>query len=110
MTEEERKAEYMRKYRAEHREEINANARYWKSHNKEKVNEYQRRYKQTLEGREKNRMASKAYYDRNKNDPEFMAKKRANAQRWIENNRERFNAYQRERYHRKKLAERAVEA
>ena len=51
MTKEERAA-YMKKYRAEHREEIRANNRYWKAHNKDRVRE-----------------TAKKCYERRKDDP-----------------------------------------
>ena len=44
----------------------------------------------------------KKYYQERKNDPEFMAKQREKKLRWQKNNREKVNAYMRERYHKLK--------
>ena len=94
MTKEERK-EYMKKYRQEHREQINANRRYWAAQNLERYREY-------------NRRNSKAYYERHKDDPEFKAKCKESSKRWVENNRDRWNAYQTERYKRKAIEQQEV--
>jgi hypothetical protein len=93
MTKEERR-EYMRNYRAENREQINANKRYWLKRNPEKVK---------AQAKKDNAKA----YEKCKNDPERMAKRREATKRWQENNRDKWNAYCRERYHKKKLAERS---
>ena len=88
------RAEYMKKYRAENREQINANKRYWLKRNPEKVK---------AQAKKDNAKA----YEKHKDNPEFKAKNIANSMRWQKENRERVNAYQRERYRRKKLAERS---
>ena len=82
-------AEYQKKYREEHREQINANKRYWYKRNRDKVREYQREY-----------------HKKRKDEPEYKAKRKESVKRYRENNRDKFNASCRERYHRKKLEER----
>lgn len=62
MTKEEM-AEYQRRYWAENRDRLNANARYRFHHNEEV--------------REKNRVKARKYYQDHKHDPEFMAKRYA---------------------------------
>lgn len=81
MTKEERAA-YMRKWHAEHREQINANRRYNYAHNPEI--------------KEKEKAWHKAWREKHKNDPEYKAKMRENTKRWRENNREYWNAYVRD--------------
>lgn len=83
MTKEER-AEYQKRYVAEHREEINANARY--------------RYKKNPEVMDKQHKRMKAYYEKHKNDPEYKAKQKERYKRWHEKNREQINAKKREYY------------
>lgn len=87
-------AEYQRKYVAEHREEINANARY--------------RYKKNPEVMDKQHKRMKAYYEKHKNDPEYKARVLENVKRYREKNRERIKAYQRERYRARKENERKI--
>ena len=87
-------AEYHKKYREEHREQINANKRYWYKRNPEKAKAQAKRDN------------AKAYA-KHKNDPERMAKRRESTKRWREKNRDKWNAYCREYYNRKKLAERS---
>lgn len=89
MTKEER-AEYHKKYREEHREQINANQRYWRKHNPEKVKK---------QAKKDNAKA----YEKRKNDPEFKAMQNQRWKKWYDNNRDKFNAYCRERYHQKKF-------
>ena len=76
MTKEERKA-YMKKWHADHAEE-------------------ERKYRE--EHREQIRLTNKLYYTRNKERIDERHRK------WVENNRERNKAYQREYYHKRKLA------
>jgi hypothetical protein len=114
MTKEE-KAAYMKKYREEHLEEINANRRYWYRQNKERVKQYNKTYyeahrttpprpKRTWdETRDAHRVVCKKYYEKNKNDPEFKAMLRASQAKWLEKNRDKWNAYLREYRKRKKL-------
>lgn len=83
MTKEER-AEYMKRYREEHREQTNANQRYYRNQNKERTRELARNY-----------------YHRHKDDPEFMRRRREAVNRWMDKNRDEWNARQRE-YQRKK--------
>lgn len=87
-------AEYQKKYREEHRAQINANKRYWRKHNPEKAK---------VQAKKDNAKA----YEKCKNDPKYKAKRNEYAKRWRENNRDKWNAYCRERYHKKKLAERS---
>ncbi len=94
MTKEERKV-YMKKYRQEHREQINANRRYWAAQNIERYREY-------------NRRNAHAYYEKHKDDPEFKAKLKEASKKWVEKNRERNRAYQRERYRQKAIEQREV--
>lgn len=42
---------------------------------------------------EKTREYHKRYYEEHKNDPGYKAKQAANHKRWVENNRDRWNAY-----------------
>lgn len=87
------RAEYMKNYRAENRDQINANKRYWLKHNPEKVKAQAKK-------------DNKKFYEKHKNDPKYKARNAESTKRWRENNRDKWNAYCRERYHRKKLAER----
>lgn len=73
----EEKAAYMKKYREEHLEEIKANRRYWYRQNKERVKQY-----------------NKTYYETH--GATCQAK-------WLEKNRDKWNAYMREYRKRKKL-------
>ena len=104
MTKEER-AEYMKKYRKEHREELNANRRYYYKRNKEKIKEQNkpsnRVYRESH--REELKAYSKAYYASHKDDPEFKKKAYESEKRSIEKNREKWNAYYREYRKRKAL-------
>jgi hypothetical protein len=85
----EKRAEYMKKYRQEHREELNASNRY--------------RYRLNLEReRAKSRANGKIFYDRHKDDVEFKRKKNEVTKKWLANNRERRNAIQRAYYARKR--------
>lgn len=93
MTPEEKKA-YAKAYREEHREQIVANQRYWRKHNPEKVK---------AQAKKDNAKA----YEKHKNDPEYKAKRNDAVKRWQKNNRDKWNAYCREYYKRKKLAERS---
>lgn len=104
MTPEER-SEYMKRYRAEHREELNANRRYYyKKHKKQIIAQnYKSGKKWRAANQERLKQYRKKYYEEHKNDPEFMKRRNASSQRWIEKNREKFNAYQRE-YRRKRRA------
>ena len=99
------RAEYMRKWRKEH---------------KEHINEYMREYyiKSVLNGTlkyyppkpEKAREYSRAYYQRHKEDinkDEQYKKLRAEtSKRWIANNRDKWNKYQRE--YKRKMREKAL--
>jgi hypothetical protein len=102
MTKEE-KAEYQKKYRAEHLEEIKASRRYYYQQNREKLRSYQKQYRELH--KEGFRERQKAYYERHKDDPEFKKKNYENYKFWAESNREKINAKQRERYRKRKLAE-----
>ena len=79
MTNEERAA-YMKKYRQEHKEQIKANQEYYRAQNPDLVNAYSRKYHNT-----------------HKDDPEYKRKKKENFYKWLEKNRDKYNAYQRER-------------
>ena len=72
----EERAAYMKKYREEHREELNANRRYNRQRHPERA-----------------KAVSKAYYERHKNDPEYKKRAKENTKRWIANNRDYWNAY-----------------
>lgn len=79
----EQRAEYMKRYRQENRERINANQRYW--------------YRIHLEQeRERSRADSKTYYDKHKDEDTFKQRRYAAVKKWIANNREKYNDYQRE--------------
>lgn len=87
----EERAEYMKKYRQEHREELNASRRYW--------------YRLNLEReRARSRANGKIFYERHKDDAEFKRKKNEVSKKWEANNRERRNALQRKYYAKKKGA------
>lgn len=100
MTKEER-AEYMRKYRAEHREEIKACRRehYIKSILNGTLKDYPK-------DPEKVREYNKAYYQRHKQEirEKYKEARKEATKRWIENNRDKWNAYQRE-YQRNRRAD-----
>lgn len=99
------RAEYMKKWREENKEQIKANRRYYYQHHKEKILEQNNpsgiAYR-NLHREEINTKAKEWYYS-HKNDPEFKKKAYANTKRWIENNRDKWNAYYRE-YKRKRKA------
>lgn len=76
MTKEERR-EYQRRYYIEHRDKINANARY-RFHHNEKI-------------REKNRAKARKYYQDHKHDPEFMAKRYASMAKYQKKLKEKKN-------------------
>lgn len=85
----EERAEYMKRYRQEHREELNASKRYW--------------YRLNLEReRERSRANAKIFYETHKDNTEFKQKRCENVKNWIANNRERHNANQRKCYARKR--------
>lgn len=84
----EERAEYMKRYRQEHREELNASKRY--------------RYRLNLEReRARSRANAKIFYENHKNDAEFKRKRNENVKKWEAKNRERRNALQRAYYARK---------
>ena len=56
----EHRAEYMKRYRAENKEQIRANKRYWLDRHREENRQYQR-----------------DRYQNNKDDPEYMARMQA---------------------------------
>ena len=58
--------------------------------------------KLTEEQRIDHRERNKRYRERHKNDPEYKAKRKAHHQKWLEKNREKWNAYMRERSKTKK--------
>jgi hypothetical protein len=89
----EERAEYNKRYREENREKINANMRYWRKHNPEKVKEYAKKN-------------NKSQYEKHKDNPKYKAMIRENYNRWRNNHRAEYNAYQRE--YRRKLAERGA--
>lgn len=97
----EERAEYMKKYREEHRDQLNANKRYWYKQNRERLVKKQREA-YTGEKREKHLVYIRAYYEKHKDDPEYKARNRENQRRWQEKNSERLNAYKREQYRAKK--------
>jgi hypothetical protein len=67
----EQRAEYMKRYREEHQDQIKANKRYWHKKHPNKSNEY-----------------FKKYYEAHKNEPEFKAKRKEAQKRWRENHRD----------------------
>lgn len=77
------RAEYMKRYRQENRELINASKRYWRRLNREKE-------------RARARVNFKNYYDRHKDEDTFKQKQYDAFKKWVANNREKYNAYQRE--------------
>ena len=84
------RAEYMKKYREKNREQINANKRYWLKRHPERASE-----------------DSRKYYEKHKGDPKYKAQRNEAYKRWRDNHRDEWNAYQREYYRLKKLAERS---
>lgn len=69
-----------------------------------------KRYRATEKGRQNNRKKAKAYYDRHKTDPEWVAHKRSLQREWNRKNREHRLAYERERRARKRAEKKAKEA
>lgn len=82
----EKHREYMRNYRREHRDEINANARLRYRRDPERYRNYWRKT-----------------YEQAKDTPEYKLKNRTYQKAWREKNREKYNTYQREYYRRKAL-------
>ena len=68
------------------------------------------RYRATEKGRMNKRKNAKAYYDRHKDDPEWMAHKRALQREWNTKNREHRLEYERERRAMKRAEKKAMEA
>lgn len=103
----EERAEYMRKWREEHREEIRASRRYYYKRNREKVLAANRPSNIAYRNlhREELNAKQRAYYAAHKDDPVFKRKAYENTKRWIENNRDKWNERQREYKKRKALAE-----
>ena len=97
----EERAEYMKKYLEEHREQIKANRRYWHEHNRERVKRVNKAYKDAHQ--DEMREYLKKYYEVHKNDPDFKDKQKRWHDKWIENNRDKWNAYCREYRKRKAL-------
>ena len=85
--------EYQKKYREEHNAELAEKRRQYYQKNREKEREYNAK----PERREKARECARRYYERHKNDPEYIANDRANHAKWQRENKDRINAYQRER-------------
>lgn len=85
MTKEER-AEYMKKWRADHREQ---------------VNEYRREYYKFEKGR---KAPSSVYHELHKHEPEYKRKNCVRVARWQKKHREQWNAYMRE-YRKRKAIE-----
>ena len=79
----EEKREYFRKYREEHRDELNAYRR--------------NRYSSEPDYKAKKAVECKAWYEKHKNDPEFIAKRKAYHDKWLNENRDKWNTYNRER-------------
>ena len=85
----EQRAEYMKKYRQENREQLNASRRYW--------------YRLNLEReRARSRACYKSYYEKHKDEADFKQKRYKVVKNWIANNREHYNAKQRKKYYAKK--------
>lgn len=85
----EERAEYMKQYRKEHREELNASKRYW--------------YRLNLtRERARSRANGKIYYEKHKDDADFKQRNYANYKRWVANNRLHNNEYQRKYLARKR--------
>lgn len=97
------KAEYAKKYNEEHQEQIKANRRYWYEHNRERVKRVNKAYRDSHP--DKVRECIKKYYEAHKNDPDFKEKQKQYNKKWLDNNREKYNAYQREYRKRKAFEE-----
>ena len=96
-TKEERVA-YMKAYRKEHREEIREyNRRYRIKHF------WDRKYYPV--DPEIQRQRFKAYYKKHKHEEAFKQRNKENQAQWRERNREKFNAYHREYYRKRKALE-----
>jgi hypothetical protein len=93
------RAEYMKKYREEHREQLKANRRYYYQRNKKNI------LQPNPKAAEENNVRVKRHYHSHKHDPEFKKKRNERVKRWIDNNRDRWNAYQREYYRKRKALE-----
>lgn len=88
MTKEEH-SEYMRRYRIENRDQINAYRREHYKKNKEKILERQKKFEIT--------------HPTYRKTPEYKAKNAACHKKWVQENREHLRVYQREWYRKKKL-------
>lgn len=95
-------AERNKKYYAEHCEEIKAHRREYYQNNKEKELSANRERRKAHP--EYSRKYAKEYYANNKDDPEFKRKQAENHAKWRKENREKWNAYRREYYRKKKEA------
>jgi hypothetical protein len=68
------------------------------------------KYETEEERLEARRRSAKAYYERNKHNPEYLEKKRISQVNYCQNNRETMNEKSKEYYHRKKeYRERKIE-
>ena len=93
------RTEYMRKWRAEHREEMRE---YYKQYRIKHFWDI-KYYKSPPE---KRKIYNKTYYEKHKNDEEFKKRSRECYKRWREKNRDKWNAYQREQKAKKRAEER----
>ena len=91
----EKRADYMKKWREENREQISANRKYYYLQNREhelaRQNEYRKEHPEVYNNWvDKNRDRVRAYQrEYNRSHPEIH-------ENWLSNNRERWNEYQRE--------------
>lgn len=95
MTEKER--EYFKKYREEHKAELSEYSKQYYRKNKEKEKARRKQYYSNPENREKRREQARLRYQRLKNDAEYIARNRANHAKWQRENKDKVNAYHRER-------------
>ena len=104
MTKEER-AEYMKKYRAEHKEEIYITRKRWSMKNQERIDKAQKEYAEAHreEIRAYHKAYRKDYYNKHKDDADFKENRKIYRDNWLKLNRNKWNDYQRE-YQRKRRA------
>lgn len=93
MTDAERRREYNREYYKKNAEKLKQYRHEHYIKNREKYKAYSKNY--AAANPEWRKAYNKAYYEKHKNDPEFIAKQQANHARWQRENKDYVNAYHR---------------
>lgn len=87
----EQRAEYNKRYKEEHKEEIYLRRKRYQMENYERIKKQNKEYAEA--NREKCRAYGKAYYHAHKNDADFKERQKISRDYWMKNNRDKWNAY-----------------